>query len=212
MFTGGRSVNMIKDFLYLENDVVKISEQAMALPESKAVWNMDKHKGKPFFNNVITFTFYMYHPESIYRNLDSRMRKSKIIKVHFPGLRYEIDQDQRVKDFIDTFNMLSKTQKERILDTMIKDLEDMMDHLAKIEFQKRIDEVHTVFVKCPAKGEEIPVDVKVKKVVDNSQEKMKAMKLIEDAMEREEALRKKVEKERLMSKLGDRSNRRKFDR
>jgi len=204
---------MMRDFLYLEGDIVKINDQAMTLPEVKRVYSMDKHKGKPFFNRVITYIYYMYHRDSIYRNLDEPVRRNKIRNVYFPEIRKPYFwEDERIKAMVDVYNFLAKSRKERIFDTMLKDLEDMMDHLATIKFQKTIDETHTVFVKCPAKGEEIPVDVKVKKVIDNSQEKLKAMKLIEEALEREETLRKKIEKERLLEAAGGQSMRRMFDR
>ena len=204
----------MRDFLYLEDDVVRINEQAMTLPETKAIWGMDKRRHKKYFQKIITYTYYMYHRDSIYRNLDISDRRKKIMSTYFPDSRKhdEIESDYRVQAFINIYNELSKTQKERIRDSMIKDLEQMADHLSKIEFQKKIDETHTIMVKCPEKGEEIPVDVKVKKIIDNSQEKLKAMKLIEETMDREEAIKKKIEKERLMEGLQGQTNRRMFDK
>jgi valyl-tRNA synthetase len=188
-----------------------MSEQGMTLPESKAIWNMDKHKGKPFFNRIITYTFYVYNKDSIYRNLNPSQREEKVMSVYFPEVRNRSMEDDRVKAFIKAYNYLTKSSKERIRDTMLKDLEEMALKLSNIKFTKQKKVNQPVFVHCPHCQKDVTVDVDMKIDIDNTEEKLKAMKVIEEIMKREEEIKKKIDQERLAEKGRETVTQRMFD-
>ena len=189
---------MIKDFLYLEDDIVRLNPQALTIPEIRKIKASDKNAGKPVFSRILEYTYHMYSPNSIYRHLPEDKRREKVVMNLFSKINPATYEKGNVKAFVEIYKEYSYTQKQRVLDRMTTDLEQMIENLSKIPFSIKVNETHRVFVNCPRKGEEVPVDVRIKKVVDNSAEKMKAMKMIEEALDRQEQLRKKVEKELLM--------------
>jgi hypothetical protein len=203
---------MSNEILYLENGDVKISEQGMSLPEAKAIWNMDKHKGKPFFNRVITFTYYVHNKGSIYRRMSPSQREQKVMAVYFPDVRDRSMDDPRVKDFIKTYNYLTKSNKERIRDAMLRDLDEMAVKLSKIKFTKEKKVNQDVFTHCPHCQKDVTVNVDMRIDIDNTEEKLKAMKVIEEIISREETIKKKIDQERLVEKGKEASIQRKFDK
>ena len=64
--------------LYLENEIVKITEDGMMLPETQALYKKDRrNESKPYFNKAISYVYWAYNSEGEYRNMLPTRRKDK---------------------------------------------------------------------------------------------------------------------------------------
>lgn len=187
-------------FLELVEGEVIVNEQGMDHPAVKKLYASDKKKGKPAFKKAMKFIYYVYHKDSIYRNYLPHKRELKVIEVMFPGAHVnEFIRDPKIKAVISAYVDANYTFKEKIYKRLLKDIEDMMEKVSKVPLTKttRVKQARDVSFFCKECKKEITqnIEVNANLVIDNSEEKLKAMDVLEKLLNRETILKKQLKEE-----------------
>lgn len=195
-------------FLTVIQDKVQPKEGAMELQAVKDLYNRDKTDSKKFFNDCITYIYWVYSKESICANKYPEDRKRFVIANFLPTRKIEdFDSHKHVVAVIDLYNELNLTLSERFYEDLKRDMEEMLNHLRSIPWtrKKAIEKNVEVYIK----GEPFNTPVKVEIEHDNSEEKLACITRAEKIIDLEEKLKAKVYKEQKEKKGG--VQRRKFE-
>jgi hypothetical protein len=174
---------MIFDFV---DGKVELLPEAMTLPEVKVLWDEDKTRGKQYFHLYITYIFFVYRIDGIYKNmyLTSRKRQACVNQLKKPEDYWqEIESKPTVAALIKWYNDNSKTKEEQLLEALDEDIDKYIEYLKNIPYarQVRVEE---------KQGDgEIVVSYKSS---DNSDEKMKAIRNSKDLILYRKELKKMV--------------------
>ena len=159
-------------FLYLEDDRVKITIEGKALKEAKALNASDRHKGKPFYNKVLIYTYYAYTFDGVFKEFLPDSRKKEVAERYCGRTSWlDIENNKHAKEFISVYNKTSKTFVQRSYENIKADMQDLMEYLRSIPFRTTGGD-------------------------DNSEEKLKAIKSYEILLGLEERIRNKVTEEK----------------
>jgi len=194
-------------FLYLEDDKVKITEEGKALKETKELNASDRHKGKPFYNNVLIYTYWTYTFDGVFKDILPEHRKKEVADRYLRKTKWkDIESNKKAKAFIDIYVKTSTTFIEKSYENIKKDMEDLMKHLRSIPFTKK-EHIKTT-IEYGEYNERVPVNTMTD--VDNSEEKLRAIKSYDVLLVLEEKIRQKVIEEKTKGKK--RNKRRLFDK
>ena len=174
---------MIFDF---QNGKVEVLEEAMTLPEVKALWDDDKTKGKQYFNMYLKYIFFVYRADGIYKEqyITSKKRLTCVNQLKKAETYWkEIEQKPLVMALIKWYNKYSKTKEEQLLDALDNDIEHYMEYLNDIPYQKEEKVIVT---------SEDDSKVETFRTEDNSDAKMKAIKNSKDLILYRKELKKLV--------------------
>ena len=167
------------DFIYFDEkeDIVKITPQAMQLPEVKALFRRDKSMGKKFFQKCITFLYYTEHKDS---PLSHKMEEIKIkdVKRIYDTLNDFDEKNQYYQALRKAFIESHYSMKEQRYRKAMQDIEAVINMAmdVPIQIEKPVDVVKTI--ECfdengnPTTKE---IVIREKILVDNSTEKTKAI-------------------------------------
>ena len=189
-------------FLELLEGEIKVTEQGKALKEYKELRAADKTKGKTSLKKHLRFIYFAYHKKSIYRNYLPRERERKVKEALFPEDRIDYflgnARSQRLaKVLIET----SYTFKEKLYRKLLLDVEDMQRRVSDVEMTRvvriRSPREVTFFSKTLKQEVRETIDLDVRMTVDNSEEKFKALELLEKLLKKEEILKKKLKEEEI---------------
>jgi len=204
-------------FIEIKDGKAVVSEQGMGIPIVKKVYNRDKSSGKISFEKWMRFVFHSYDKNSIYKNYLPQEREKKVVENLFP--------DKKVNYFKTIPGMLALIEfyiessysfKELLYRRLLKDVEEMMDRLSKIELT-RVTRVKgrrdvTFFSKTEKKEVTETIDIDVRLSIDNSEEKIKAMDILDKLLKREITLKKALMEEQIQEDLKKQSANRLFDK
>lgn len=188
-----------------EDGKVKVLPEAMSIPEVKAVYKLDKTQDKLQFGQYMTYIFYVYRASGIYENLFMTERKKKTsISQLGKGEDYweQIENKPEIKNLIEWYTTNSQSKEEQLLFELDIDIEMYLNYLKKIPYTKQ-QEVKT---KGP-KGKITSTFV----TVDNSDEKMKAIKNSRDLVSYRKELKKLVKDTSQKKKTGKTFRTRQFE-
>ena len=192
-------------FLEIELDKVKVNEQGHTLKEVKALRSSDKTRDKRFFKDAITYVYYTYNKNSIFKNLLPDQRAKKVCEVFLPKRKpTDFESNVRVKDVIVLYNELSKSFKETIREKILSDIQDMMEKVAnvpltKVQRVKRTVNVEFFCDQCSAKHtQDVTIDTRL--TIDNTAEKYQALDMVEKLLARESDVMKKIKEEEVDKK------------
>lgn len=204
-------------FIEIKEGKAVVNEQGMALALVKKVYARDKVKGKTIFETWMRFMYYSYSKDSIYRNYLPNEREHKVIEALFPDKSVSYFKTlPGMKELIDFYIESTYTFKELLYRRLLIDVESMMDRLSKVELTKtvRIKQARdiTFFSKTEKKEvtENINIDTRI--TIDNSEEKLKAMDILDKLLKRELILKKALKEEAIESELEKAKAQRMFDR
>lgn len=185
--------------LELINNKVFIIKEAEFLPEYVSLCK------KKFKEEALTFIYYMYNENSVYKELLPSQRRKYVSERHLQGYSVEeIEKDEDVQKFIDIYNEIQLSREERLRQKVQEDMDDLLDRLSNIKFSKTV----IVNVEVEEKGSTVTKKVSVE--IDNSKEKGEALKLAETLIELSKKLeimvkgqtnKKKEQKIRLYDKM-----------
>jgi len=192
-------------FLDIEEDgKIIISKEGMQLASVKALYNTDKNAGKTFFKKCMTYIFYVYNPEGIYKNKRLSLKRKEVCEKYINGEDWKKYEDNKhiqsvIKDYIE----FGTTLTDQLIYGLGKDIDDVLTNIKEIPFKKR------QMIEIDVNGRMISKEVNT----DNSEEKTKAIanaiklldyaKLLKDKqrIEREEKQKSVIDEgERLFSK------------
>lgn len=194
---------MIFDFI---EGKVEILPEAMTLPEVKALWDEDKTRGKQYFHMYMTYIFFVYRSDGIYKNmyLTTRKRSTCVNQLQkSEDYWQEIEGKATVKALIEWYEKNSKTKEEQLLEALDDDIERYMEYLKNMPYsrQVRVEE---------KKNGDGGVTVAFRHE-DNSDEKMKAIKNSKELVLYRKELKKLVKDAGINKKRGKQFRTRRFE-
>lgn len=171
-------------FLYIENGEIKITEEGLSHPIVHEYYKSDKTKKKGSFKVWITYLFYVYKKDGLYKDKLMTDKKRLTCKHH---IGKPIDYYKRLDNVLDRFiEVYIASQRidpiEEFLTKVYKDMDEYINHLLNIKYTITLESIKNV------NGEAITE--KIEK--DNSEEKVKAYKAVTDILKTKEAIEKKV--------------------
>ncbi len=173
---------MIFDFI---DNKVSILPEAMNLPEVRALYRSDKTKQKTYFDRYVKYIFYVYRENGIYRNqfASTRRRLTCVQQLGLGEKDWEaIERNPFVKNLVRWYIENAVTKEERLLIALDEDIDSYLQYLSGIKYTKRQRETS-----MNGDKEEITF-----RDVDNSDEKMKAIKNSKDLVIYRKELKKLV--------------------
>ena len=204
-------------FIQIKDGKAKVSEQGMGMPVVKQVYKRDKSTGKASFEKWMKFVFHSYDKNSIYKNYLPGEREKKVVENLFPDKSVTYFKTiPGMTALIDFYIESSYSFKELLYRRLLKDVEEMMGRLSKIELTRtarvkgRKDV--TFFSKVEKKEVTETLDLDVRLSIDNSEEKIKAMDILDKLLKREVTLKKALREEQIQEDLKKQSANRIFDK
>ena len=192
---------MRDDFLYIEENKVKVTEEGMQIPEFKEFKRYDKSTNKSFFDYAMSYIFYVYKvfgdDRSYLHNAPLHQRRVQTVK-HHCGPHKEIDifeKNEWVRNCIDAYLEYSRTRSERLFDALKNDIEKYIEYVESIP--------HTIKKTVNIERKEgdfiqmIPVEIDI----PNTQERLKALKEAKELDELYQKYLKDVQKDGKEKKL-----------
>ena len=184
--------------LYLENEEVKITDEGMLLPEIKELYSRDKrNESKPFFKKCLVYMYWGYKKEGEWSNHLPKKRLEMAAKMAEVSVS-DMEDHPAIKKAIKAYVDNQTTLTERLYLGVKKDIEDILELIQGIPFEKEI-KVELMIDVPEYEGSNKLIKVPIKQMVkmDNSAEKAKALSRVEQLIDLEERLRKKIIKENL---------------
>lgn len=180
--------------LFLKENRVVLSEGCMDISEVKTLYNRDKTETKKFFNDVLTYIYWVYSKDSVCANKYPEDRKKFVIANFLPSRNYkEFEEHKHVRELIVMYNDLEKTLTERFYDDLKGDMEEMLNYLRNIPWTKKIKIEKDVDVYVGGESHKVRVDANLDH--DNSDTKVSALSKAEKLIDLEEKLKLKIFKE-----------------
>jgi hypothetical protein len=147
---------------------VEVIKEAQYIEE---VLKLKKH-GKEFYDKALTYIFWMYCNESIYREMLTSQRKLYICKRHLGGEDINLYENNKdVKNFINLYEEIQCSREERLRKNVQNDMDDLITRIGNIKFTK------IVTVEVPVEINGLIENKKVQVEIDNSKEKADALAL-----------------------------------
>lgn len=155
------------------NSKVVVIEEAMTVPVIKALHRSDKTKGSRLFDRYMRYIFYVYRENGIYKNqfIATRRRLTCVQQLQLKETDWEeIERNRYVSAVIDWYKENSQSKEEQLLVALDQDIDEYLKYLKGIKYTKQEKEVIVV-----DGSEQFHYHD-----VDNSTEKMKAIKNSKD--------------------------------
>lgn len=188
-------------FLYIENEEIKIKQEALIYPEVKALYNSDRTgEGKKFFQTCIKYMFYAYKKDGDFCNMFPKKRKE--LSAELAGIKWEeLEANPRVQAMIDFYNTTQLSLTEKLYEGVKKDMESLLKSINDEPFVKEVQvEVEIDIPEAKDSNITVKYPIKTKIPFNNADNKMKLLKLSEALMDMEERLSKRIVKENMMKK------------
>lgn len=185
-------------FLYIEDGIVKATEEAMALPVVDALYKSDKTEKRRYFNDCLKYIFFVYKKDGIYKDMMHAHRKRMVINRHFEKRKEnDFESNLRVQAVIEEYLQRQHTKMERFYYQLELDIEKLLERIHNIPYTKKVK------AKVPFErdGETTMVTAEIE--IENYDEKSKAMLLADKLVDYEEKLRGKILKEKIELKKKD---------
>jgi hypothetical protein len=181
-------------FIINEEGKIDVTKEGMQLPEVIALYKTDKREGKSFFKKCITYIFYVYNPEGIFKNMLLSKRRKKVCDTYLTGDDPKgFEENELIQKVIDVYIDLCTTPTERLLLGTINKIDGLLTRQDKVPLTR------IVMLEVENDG----VKQKVKVEIDNSEELAKVLKLSKEMVEYQELLKKKIKIEKEESKKTD---------
>ena len=190
-----------------EDGKVNLLPEAMTLPEVKTLWREDKTSSKTTFNLIITYIYFVYRIDTIYKNmyLTTRKRATCVNQLgKSEDYWKDIEDKESVKLLIDWYTNNAKSKEEQLLDALDDDIDKYIEYLKNIPYTKKVRVEET-------KNDETGEVTTSYKNEDNSDEKMKAIKNSKDLLLYRKELKKLVKDTNAGKKKGKQFRTRRFE-
>lgn len=165
---------------------IGVIEEAKNLKEVKALWDYDRTRSKLSYNKYITYIFYVYREDGIYKNLflATRKRQTCVNQLKIKETEWEqIEAIAEVQGLITWYLQHSLNKEEQLLVALDKDIDDYLQYLKNIKYIK--------FERIVEKDSD-GVENIIRRDIDNSVEKMRAIKNSKDLIIYRNELKKLV--------------------
>ncbi len=185
-------------FLYIEEGVVKVTEEGMALPAIDALYRTDKTDRKRYFNDCMKYVFFVYKKDGVYKDMMLTHRRKIVINRHFEKRKEdEFENNLKVQGVIEEYMQRQHTKMERFYYKLENDIEKLLERIHDIPYTKKVK------AKVPFEKDGEVTMVQAEIEIENYEEKSKAMMLADKLVDYEEKLRGKILKEKIEIKKKD---------
>lgn len=172
-------------FLDINEDDGKIiiSKEGMQLASVKALYNTDKNAGKTFFKKCMTYIFYVYNPEGIYKNKLLSIKRKEVCEKYLDGEEWDkYDGNKKLQDVVIDYLDLCLTPTEQLVIKFNKEIDNILQRLSEIPNTREM-----IF--------DFDVDGRTEKkkiIADNSKEKKEAIEIGIKLLDYQKLLKEKV--------------------
>lgn len=152
------------------------------IPEIKDLYSADKQdSSKPFFNQVITYAYYMWVNGGPYSNFSPGARDKQVCSRHLQGVSSDrFFKSQKAKAFIEFYKDSQMTVLERSIESIKKDIEDTIKELNNIPKKKIITiEVEIDIPRSENSFDTVKYPIKTQVDFDNTKEKLESYKTLD---------------------------------
>lgn len=179
-------------FLYIEDGVVRSTEEGLVLPQVQAVYSADRSTSKKFFNDVIRYVFFVYKKDGVYQDLFLGYRKKLVLERHLPDRTEEdFEKNLRVVALIEEYQQRQLSKAERLLFQLECDMESLLKKITEIPYTKKV-KVNIPVIDSNGNEQRVTTIVDM----ENYDEKAKAIMLADKMVDYQDKLRAKVIKEK----------------
>lgn len=171
-----------------ENGTVIVTPEALEYQEIKIIPQEE-------LPEVIKYVYHAYHSPHDFDIYGPTERRNKVCSTFFINRSPEYFENKAyVKALIKKYMELSMTKTEVFLYSIRKDMDELTEHMREIPLFKEGKVDYVAIVKVEGEDREIPVKAKIK--VDNSDEKFKVLKRLDDLLTMMEKMEAKVAQQR----------------
>ena len=168
------------EILFIDRGIVKITEEGMALPSFRVLFDEDKKAGKPVFKKRVEMLWYLYSKESPYFDMKVVERydvySSRIMGCSVEDLK-KILEHRSVKDCVKEYEEIIMTREDKQLTMILDDIDNYIEDLSNVPSKRKIK---TKFeVEHPDSGDKTIKEVIID--VMNTDEKLSVQKAIQEA-------------------------------
>jgi len=166
-----------------EDGKIIISKEGMQLASVKALYNTDKNAGKTFFKKCMTYIFYVYNPEGIYKNKLLSIRQKEVCEKYLDGEDWDkYNSNKKLQDVVIDYLDLCLTPTEQLVIKFNKEIDNILQRLSEIPNTREM-----IF--------DFDVDGRIEKkkiIADNSKEKKEAIEIGIKLLDYQKLLKEKV--------------------
>ena len=185
-------------FLYIEDGVVRITQEGMVLPQVQEVYAADRSTTKKFFNDVIRYIFFVYKKDGVYQDLFLNYRRKLVLERHLPDRKEDdFEKNIRVINLITEYQQRQLSKVERLLFQLELDMELLLKKITEIPYTKKV-KVSVPVIDQMGDERKIPTIIEM----ENYEEKAKAIMLADKMIDYQDKLRAKVIKEKSSERGG----------
>jgi len=177
---------------YLPSGKVVLDSGADKIPEVKKLYSSDKTAGKVYFNNALTYTYFMYRKGSRFESMFPKKRAAEVCKIYFQDREAwkKYEENKTYQEFRDYYIKLQYSTKEQAVHSVLKEIEELIIELQTIKFW--VDDIIEVEVtveipKFEGSTEMVKKNIRQKQKIkrDNKEEKLKAITAIDTLLKQE---------------------------
>jgi hypothetical protein len=184
---------------------VRVKKGGLKIPSLQELYASDKRSaGKPFFEKCITLMYHLNKRVHELSNLGPKERLDRVQSMYFPDVDVKkILENPKYIRAQDDYISLEYTSVQRLYEGIKKSLEHWKLYMANIPMTKKVkfEKMQEIVVDTDDGTKKVEVLIKTIIDVDNSEEYLKAMKIADEMIEREEKMQKRVIREEQQSKL-----------
>ncbi len=185
-------------FLYIEEGIVRATEEGMAIPVVNTLFKSDKTEKKKYFYDCLKYIFFTYKKDGVYKDMMLQHRKKMVINRHFESRKEnDFESNVRVQSVIEEYMQRQHTKMERFYYKLELDIEKLLERIHDIPYVKKVK------AKVPYEKDREEIFVMAEIEIENYDEKSKAMMLADKLVDYEEKLRSKILKEKTQNKKKD---------
>jgi hypothetical protein len=180
-------------FLDIEEGKVVITPEGMTLTVVKDLYSRDRHIGKPWFEACITYAYYMYKKDGMFKNMLPDQKSSRICSEMLKG-KYKMEDfesNSACKDMMNEYLTQQYTPTELLRDSIKTEIQELLNRIRSIPYVKK-QHVEVILDVPDHEGIMTKMPYKVWVEIDNSDEKAKAIKLAETLIDYEAKLNAKI--------------------
>jgi hypothetical protein len=174
-----------------KDGVISIMPEAKKDPYVKAI------RERKDFQNIINFAYYCYNPQSPYHNVPIKEREAFVLSNYTTAKRRADLIYGSAEKFFDHYQRVILTPSERYHNKLLKDIDELLERLSNIPVT-RIEKIE-ISIDIPRSAdstEMVKYPIKQKLEIDNSKEKLDAIKMTKELLEYKKVLEKEMETEK----------------
>jgi hypothetical protein len=184
--------------LYMDNNNgnVEITTGGRNIKAFKELYSLDKTSGKTYFKKWIGFIYYMYHKKSVFYNIDQEeLRAKKIMEmIYDEGRDSSTKLIEKTREASLVFIDMHYLASERQLINHYRDIGEHKKIMQSIPWKKKV--IETV---SNDDGDKVTREY----YIDNSKEKLQALKNHAELLQHSELIERDIERERRQNKKKD---------